>query len=128
MNRDYGTSECAVANGLCSWLIRFAARHLTADLSLRLEEEWLADLDSNGSRWSRLKFSLGCCWASVVIATENARHARQAVVTPTNAIAVGRGSLTVGDSKLPYFSLRPGTLFLTVGLHVALLYGLILPL
>jgi hypothetical protein len=49
------------------WLIRHAARLAPDGLSSRLEEEWLADSESRSSALSRLRFAVGCCWATVVI-------------------------------------------------------------
>src|SRR5215469_15062614 len=51
-------------------LIRQAARMAGDSLFERLEEEWLADL-SEQTRWmSRLRFLIGCYWASLVISRE----------------------------------------------------------
>jgi hypothetical protein len=52
------------------WLIHHAALNAPASLSERLEEEWLADLGARPSALSRLRFALGCCWATRVIARE----------------------------------------------------------
>jgi hypothetical protein len=57
-------------SGLTQWLIRHAAQLAPDTLYLRLEEEWLADLQARSSAMSRLRFALGCCWATVVIADE----------------------------------------------------------
>ena len=52
-------------------LIRRAARGAPESLSQRLEEEWLADFAARApSAMSRLRFALGCCWATQVIAIE----------------------------------------------------------
>jgi hypothetical protein len=77
----------ADSEGVTHWLIRYAARRAPGCLSSRLEEEWLADLESQFSELSRLRFALGCFFS--------------------------------------YVSLRPGTLFLILGLHAALFCGLV---
>jgi hypothetical protein len=40
-------------------------------------------------------------------------------------VATSRGFITLADGNFGYFSLRSGTLFLVVGIHAALLCGLI---
>jgi hypothetical protein len=108
-------------DGLAHWLIHHAARRAPDALSSRLEEEWLADLEARSSALSRLRFALGCCWATLVIASEYPR----ARVAAASAAAAGRGLVTLVDRNFGYFSLRSGTLFLIAGLHAALFYGLV---
>jgi TonB family protein len=107
--------------GMAGWLTHHAARRAPESLSSRLEEEWLADLASRCSALSRLRFAVGCCWASMVIVSDYPRSR-----VPAASSAVGaRGLITLADRHLGYFSLRSGTLFLVAGLHAALFYGLI---
>jgi TonB family protein len=108
-------------DGIDHWLIHHAARRAPDSLSQRLEEEWLADMAERPSALSRLRFALGCCWATQVIAVEF-EPSRVPVSSP--AIA-GRlmGAYAQHDSG--YFSRRSGTLFLVVSLHALLFYGLI---
>jgi TonB family protein len=103
------------------WLIHHAARRAPGSLSSRLEEEWLADVESRSSPWSRLRFGLGCCWATMVIMSEYPRSQVPAV----SPAAAARGFITLADRNFGYFSLRSGTLFLIAGLHAVLFYGLI---
>jgi len=103
------------------WLIRHAAHRAPESLSTRLEEEWLADLESRSSAWSRLRFAVGCCWATMVIANDYPRTA----VPVASPAAAARGFITLVDRNFGYFSLRSATLFLIAGLHAALFYGLI---
>jgi hypothetical protein len=103
------------------WLIRHAARRAPERLSSRLEEEWLADSESRFSALSRLRFAVGCCWATVVIVHDSPRSAVPAAIPAT----AGRGLINVADRNFGYFSLRSGTLFLIVGLHTAVFCGLI---
>jgi TonB family protein len=103
------------------WLIHHAAHRAPESLSSRLEEEWLADVECRSSSWSRLRFALGCCWATMVIVSEYPRSR----VPATSSAAAARGFITLADRNFGYFSLRSGTLFLIAGLHAALFYGLI---
>ncbi|MEJ0005773.1 MAG: TonB family protein [Steroidobacteraceae bacterium] len=48
-------------------LILRAARKAPAALTERLEEEWLADLQSRSGAVSRLRLAIGCCWATGII-------------------------------------------------------------
>ncbi len=101
------------------WLVHRAATTAPAALMARLQEEWLADLSTRPSVFSRLRFALGCCWATIVIAHE----VRAAV--PVASTAVGPRPLVVnllGDAG--YFSRRSLTLLLVVALHVALFFAL----
>jgi TonB family protein len=103
------------------WLIHHAAQRAPDTLSSRLEEEWLADLESRSSAWSRIRFATGCCWASLVIVHE---FARNRVPAAGASISAG-GMITLADRNFSYFSLRSATLFLIAGLHAALFYGMI---
>lgn len=55
---------------LSRFLVRRAAHKAPPDLIARLEEEWLADLAARGSAFARIRFAIGCCWATRVIARE----------------------------------------------------------
>ena len=103
------------------WLIHHAARRAPECLSSRLEEEWLADLESRSSALSRLRLALGCCWATLVIVND---YSRIRVPAASPVVAV-RGYITRADRNFGYFSLRSGTLFLILGLHATLFCGLI---
>jgi TonB family protein len=108
-------------DGVTNWLILRAARRAPESLSSRLEEEWLADLASRSSALSRLRFAVGCCWATMVIVSECPRIR----VPAASSAAEARGFITLADRNLGHFSRRSGTLFLVAGLHAALFYGLI---
>jgi TonB family protein len=108
-------------DGIGHWLIHHAARRAPESLSQRLEEEWLADLAERPSAVSRLRFALGCCWATQVIAIEY-RPSRVAAASPA-AAGNSMGAFAQHDSG--YFSRRSGTLFLVLSLHALLFYGLI---
>jgi TonB family protein len=123
MSRDERSMQLEM-NGLPKWLIHQAAHRAPGSLSSRLEEEWLADLESRASSLSRLRFALGCCWATLVIANEYPRSRVAAVSTAASPVTTG-GFVTLTERNFRYFSLRSGTLFLIAGLHGALFFGLI---
>ena len=62
---------------LISALVRRAARTAPSSLSARLEEEWLADMQERTSGLSRLRFAVGCYWASVAIGLEHPTRQRR---------------------------------------------------
>ncbi len=68
------------SEGVSQWLIHHAARRAPECLSSRLEEEWLADLESRSSALLRLRLALGCCWATMVIVNETSATSRFAPV------------------------------------------------
>ena len=107
--------------GVCHWLIHHAAGRAPESLSLRLEEEWLADLECRSSALSRLRLAVGCCWATVVIVNEYSR----ARVPAVNPFVAAGGYIAPADRNSSYLSLRSATLFLILGLHAALFSGLI---
>jgi TonB family protein len=121
MSQRNGRSALSDLDGVTHWLIHHAARRAPDSLSSRLEEEWLADLESRSSALSRLRLAVGCCWATVVIVNEYPRSR----VAAASSAAAARGFITLADQNVGYFSLRSGTLFLIAGLHAALIYGLI---
>lgn len=107
------------AEGLVVGLIRHAARKAPASVSERLEEEWLADLAARRGAIARLRFGLGCCWATRVIAHEFGAPARAAATAATgNATAVC-------TQAVPSFYSRGTTVWvLIVSLHALVIYGL----
>jgi TonB family protein len=92
-------------------LIHLAAGRAPESLSQRLEEEWLADLSARPTPMSRLRFAIGCCWASGVIAFEH---------QPTEAPVM----IAHAQHQAGFLSRRSGTLMLVVSLHAAVFYGL----
>jgi TonB family protein len=121
MSQRNERSTQAELSGVSHWLIHHAAHRAPESLSSRLEEEWLADLESRASALSRLRFAVGCCWATMVIVNDCPRSR----VPEASPVAAARGFITLADRSFGYFSLRSGTLFLIAGLHAALFYGLI---
>jgi TonB family protein len=107
--------------GVSHWLIHHAACRAPESLSQRLEEEWLADLAARPSAMSRLRFAIGCCWATQVIALEY----QPSSVPVTSSVVEGKLMRAYAQHNLGYFSRRSSTLLLVVSLHAALFYGLV---
>jgi hypothetical protein len=121
MSRRNGRSTKSELDGVTHWLIHHAAHQAPESLSSRLEEEWLADLESRSSTLSRLRLALGCCWATVVIVNDYSRIR----VPPTSPVVTAKAYVSLADRNFGYLSLRSGTLFLILGLHAALFCGLV---
>jgi len=106
-------------DGIAPYLVRHAARKSPPALSERLEEEWLADLTARSGACSQLRFALGCCWATNVIAHEFGAPVRAAAATAGNKTTV------VHDAGSgPWLSRRTTVIVLIVGLHVLVICGL----
>jgi periplasmic protein TonB len=107
-------------DALTRWLIHHAACRAPRDLSERLEEEWRADLAVRSSASSRLRFAIGCCWATSVIVRE---HSPASI--PAASAAMGpKVTLGYARDESGIFARRSITFFLVAGLHIALFYGL----
>lgn len=121
MNQHSESENSTPTCRLCSWLIRHAARTGPPPLAERLEEEWLADFAERSSTISRLRFALGCLWATRVIARDHAIAAM-----PVGASALAGGSIeseSRSDSGL--FSRRSTTFLLVAVLHLAVFYAFV---
>jgi hypothetical protein len=105
------------ANRASHWLIHHAAHKAPGALSDRLEEEWLADLEARASSVSRLRFALGVCWATRVIA-----HEHQPAIVAASASAIAPKLLVLQFFTSGRFSNRSTTFFLVLSLHVAVFY------
>ena len=106
-------------DGYARSLVQHAARRAPALLAQRLEEEWLADFEERKSAVARLRFGVGCAWATRVIAHE--------YLEPKVAAASASGA-TVATSNYqgPDFSLvsrRTVAVLGIIGLHALLIYG-----
>jgi hypothetical protein len=105
---------------LSLWLISYAARRAPLDLADRLAEEWQADCNVRTSALSQLRFALGCCWATRVIAREH-RPAMIPVVVSLRGPITTMGQVSDESGRI---SRRASLFFLVAGLHVALFYCL----
>lgn len=106
--------------GISHWLIHHAALRAPESLSQRLEEEWCADLAARPSALSRLRFAIGCCWATGVIANEH----QPAKVPVASYVTEAKLMIAYAQHNLGYFSRRSSTLLLVFSLHAVLFYGL----
>jgi TonB family protein len=104
---------------LAVWLIQHAARRSPPSLAERLEEEWFADLSAQAGALSRLRFALGCCWATRVIALDPIAFGAPAARTATAHVAVA----TYAPHDSPLFSRRTLVLLFIVGLHLIVFYS-----
>lgn len=103
-------------DGIAPYLIRHAAHKAPPALSERLGEEWLADLSARSGTLSQLRFALGCCWATNVIAHEFGAPVRAA------AAAAGNKTTVVDQAgSVPSFSRRTVVILLIVGFHVLMI-------
>jgi TonB family protein len=109
------------APSLARWLIRRAAHISPPSLADRLEEEWLADLAARCGAFAQLRFAIGCCWATRVIA-----HEHLALRMSATRSAPGAGSVAAFAHHDPsFFSQRMAILLFIVGLHAFVLYGFV---
>jgi protein TonB len=103
---------------LARWLIQRAARKSPPSLAPRLEEEWLADLAAQRRGLTRLRFALGCCWATQVIA-----HDYLAMSAPATSSAGHGATATLAPADPLLFSRRTTVFFLIVAVHALVIYG-----
>jgi TonB family protein len=119
LNHLYSDGDAKRASGLSYWLIHHAARSAPELLSQRLEEEWLADLAVRSSAASRLRFALGCCWATRVIAHEHSMSAALAVTPGLGA----KSMMAYAHHNFGLFSRRTTAVGLVACLHIAVFYA-----
>lgn len=100
------------------YLVSCAARKAPPDLAARLEEEWLADLTARRGAFSRIRFGLGCCWATRVIAHEFG----SAAVAAASSASGQRLLVTCGGFDFSRLSRRTIALIVIACLHVAVFY------
>ena len=104
-------------DGVVLGLIRHAAHQAPPALSARLEEEWLADLEGHRGGFARLRFALGCAWATRVIAHE--------LAAPAGAAAASSGRTATLLGPIPPMLSRRTTVAALIGvLHVLVIVGL----
>jgi hypothetical protein len=105
---------------LGQWLVQHAARSAPPLLAERLEEEWLADLEARQGFIARLRFGVGCWWATRIIAYEHSA----ASVSAAAASSTGSKTMTayVRDTDT-LLSQRTLTFLIIIGAHVAIIYA-----
>jgi protein TonB len=105
--------------GVAAYLIGCAARKAPPGLRERLQEEWLADLMARRGAFSRVRFALGCCWATRVIAREFG-----AAVASAGSSASGQRVLaSYGGYDFSRLPRRTTALIAIVCLHLAVFYA-----
>jgi TonB family protein len=105
------------SEGLTRWLIQHAARNAPPSLSERLEEEWLADLGERRGAMARLRFGVGCCWATRVIAYEYSSPKVLATISATG----NKVMHAYAQQDYSLFSRRTLAFVLIVGVHGVLI-------
>lgn len=120
---DGSASAARPVAATCDWaaaryLVRCAARKAPPGLATRLEEEWLADLMTRRGALARVRFGLGCCWATRVIA----REFGSAAVAAGSSASGQRLLVAYGGLDFSRFSRRTVALIVIVCLHVAVFY------
>jgi hypothetical protein len=107
---------------LPEWLIHNAALLAPPDLSARLEEEWRADLAvvsaTRLARLARLRFAVGCCWATGVIVWQH----RPEMLPVANVPIRPKAAIGYIPDESGIFANRSVSLFLIAGLHMLLFY------
>ncbi|MDB6106170.1 MAG: Protein containing TonB [Gammaproteobacteria bacterium] len=105
------------SEALTRWLIQHAARNAPQSLSERLEEEWLADLAERRGSMARLRFGVGCCWATRVIVHEYSAPKVLATLSATG----NRVMNAYAQQDYSLFSRRTLAFVLIVGVHGVLI-------
>ena len=115
------TSErCDWVDGIANRLIHRAAQRAPNSLSKRLEEEWLADFAEQRGSMTRLRFAIGCCWATNVIAREYV-----AAAIPVATIPTGHAHFVpCPEDSIPTYAGRAVTILVVIFLHAAVFCGL----
>ncbi len=106
-------------DGFARSLIQHAARSAPASLSERLEEEWLADFAGRSGRLARLRFGVGCCWATRVIAHEYLEPKVAAAGSTTGSKVM----TAFAQHDYSFLSRRTTAFVLIIGLHAVIIYG-----
>ncbi len=103
---------------LAQALVEHAARKAPPALGERLQEEWLADMATRRDGFSQLRFALGCCWATRVIA-----HEFLAPVPASGGTLRHRALAVFSRPDVTLFSRRTTVLCLIIALHLAVIYA-----
>ena len=106
-------------DGMARSLIQHAARNAPASLSERLAEEWLADFEGRSGRLARLRFGVGCCWATRVIAHEYLEPKLAAAGSATGSKVM----TAIAQDNFSFVSRRTTAVALIIGLHAVIIYG-----
>jgi TonB family protein len=105
-------------DGFARSVIQHAARSAPASLSERLEEEWLADFEERSGPLARLRFGVGCCWATRVIAHEYLEPKVAAAGSTTGSKVM----TAYAQHEFSFLSRRTSAFILIIGLHAGIIY------
>jgi len=108
-----------LVDGIARSLVQHAARKAPTSLAQRLEEEWLADFEERRSSLSRLRFGVGCYWATHVIAHE--------YLEPKVATASASGATLAASGYTPpdysFLSRRSVAVLGILAVHAVIIYA-----
>jgi TonB family protein len=105
-------------DGFARSVIQHAARSAPVSLSERLEEEWLADFEERSGLLARLRFGVGCCWATRVIAHEYLEPKVAAAGSTTGSKVM----TAYAQHEFSFLSRRTSAFILIIGLHAVIIY------
>jgi hypothetical protein len=108
-----------LVDGIARSLVQHAARKAPASLAQRLEEEWSADFEERKNSLSRLRFGVGCYWATHVIAHEYLEP-KVATASASGAALAASGYTPPDDS---FLSRRTVAVLGILALHAVIIYG-----
>jgi TonB family protein len=106
-----------IVDGYARSLVQHAARKAPHSLAERLEEEWLADFEGRRSGMARLRFGIGCAWATRVIAHD---YLEPKVATAAGGTVAARNYPATDYS---FVSRRTVAVLGILGLHALIIYG-----
>ena len=109
-----------LVDGIARSLVQHAARKAPAPLAERLEEEWLADFAERRGQLARLRFGVGCIWATNVIAHEYLEP-KVAAATAGGGTVASRAHAEGPD--LSFLSGRTLAVLGIIGLHGLIVYA-----
>src|SRR3954451_18746169 len=108
-----------LVDGMARSVVQHAARKAPPSLAQRLEEEWSADFEERKSSLSRLRFGVGCYWATHVIAHE--------YLEPKVATASAGGATIAASGYTPpdysFLSRRSVAVLGILAVHAVIIYA-----
>jgi TonB family protein len=110
-----------LVDGIARSLVQHAAHRGPASLAERLEEEWLADFEERKSSLSRLRFGVGCYWATHVIAHEYLEPKVATATASAGGATIAASSYTPPDYS--FLSRRTVAVLGILALHAVIIYG-----
>ena len=109
-----------LVDGIARSLVQHAARRAPESLAERLEEEWLADFAERRGQLARLRFGVGCVWATNIIAHEYLEPKVAAATAGGGTVAT---STHRGGPDLSFVSGRTVAVLGIIGLHAIIVWA-----